>query len=133
MDCPKCESIFEHITFNNIEVDRCSHCKGLWFDMLEKDDLANMQGAESIDIGDDQVGKQFNQLRDINCPNCKHKMIPMVDKDQFHIKYESCPNCYGTFFDAGEFRDLKEHTVMERFIQMMSTLRSNIAAESKQN
>ena len=75
MDCPKCESIFERVTFNNIEVDRCTHCKGLWFDMLEKEDLTNMAGAESIDIGDDQVGKQFDQLRDINCPNCKHKII----------------------------------------------------------
>ena len=131
MDCPKCESIFEHITFNHIEVDRCSQCRGLWFDMLEKSDLAKMRGAESIDIGDSQVGKQFNQLRDINCPNCKHSMIPMVAKDQFHINYEYCPNCFGTFFDAGEFRDLKEHTVIERFAQMIGTLRSNIAAGKK--
>ena len=133
MDCPKCESIFEHITFNTIAVDRCSHCKGLWFDMLDKKDLTRMKGAESIDIGDDQVGKKFDQMRDINCPNCDHRMIPMVDKDQFHIKYESCPNCYGTFFDAGEFRDLKEHTVMERFAQMLETIRSNMAADKQRD
>ena len=54
------------------------------------------------------------------------RMIPMVDKDQFHIKYESCANCYGTFFDAGEYRDLKERTVMERFNQMLRTLRKNL-------
>ena len=46
--------------------------------------------------------------------------------DQFHIKYESCPSCFGAFFDAGEFRDLKEHTVIERFSQMLRTLRTNL-------
>ena len=129
MECPKCESKFERVTFNNIDIERCTQCKGLWFDMLEKEDLQKMKGAVSIDIGDAQVGKQFSQMRNINCPDCHHQMIPMVDKDQFHIKYESCPNCFGTFFDAGEFRDLTENSVLERFVQMMRTLRTNIAAE----
>ncbi|MFT6437710.1 MAG: Zn-finger nucleic acid-binding protein [Candidatus Azotimanducaceae bacterium] len=133
MNCPKCESTFEHIVFNNIEIDRCSHCKGLWFDMLEKEDLVKMKGAESIDIGDEQVGKQFSEIRNINCPDCSRSMIPMVDKDQFHIKYEYCPNCFGTFFDAGEFRDLKENSVLERFMQMLQTVRTNISAERDQH
>ena len=87
-----------------------------------------MEGAESIDIGAEQVDQNYNELRDILCPACGHEqqMIPMVDKDQFHIKYEACPSCYGLFFDAGEFTDLKEHTVIERFRQMMDTLRSNL-------
>jgi Zn-finger nucleic acid-binding protein len=49
-----------------------------------------------------------------------------VDKDQFHIKYESCPTCFGTFFDAGEFSDLKDHTVVERFRQMLATVRTHL-------
>jgi Zn-finger nucleic acid-binding protein len=53
----------------------------------------------------------------------------MVDKDQFHIQYETCPACFGTFYDAGEFRDLKEHTVAERFQQMVATVRSNLRRE----
>ena len=51
-------------------------------------------------------------------------MLAMVDKDQYHIKFEACPVCYGTFFDAGEFQDLNEHTVLERFNQMMLTISS---------
>ena len=51
-------------------------------------------------------------------------MLTMVDKDQYHIKFEACPVCYGTFFDAGEFQDLNEHTVLERFNQMMLTISS---------
>ena len=126
MKCPKCNSEFEKITYADIEVDRCLGCRGLWFDMLEKDDLARIEGSEAVDIGSAQVGRQYRDMQDIDCPQCSEPMLPMVDKDQFHIKYESCPICYGTFFDAGEFRDLKEHTVLERFSEMLRTLRSNL-------
>lgn len=126
MNCPKCSSKFEKVSFGEIEVERCLGCQGLWFDMLEKDDLARIDGSEAIDIGDDQVGDEYDSLQDIKCPQCTVKMLPMVDKDQVHIKYESCPICYGTFFDAGEFRDLKEHTVLERFKEMLGTLRTNL-------
>jgi len=126
MKCPKCQSQFETITFQEIEVDRCLGCRGLWFDMLEKEDLVRIEGSEAIDIGSDQVGKKYRDMEDVKCPHCKVEMLPMVDKDQFHIKYESCPICYGTFFDAGEFRDLKENSVLERFMHMLQTLRTNL-------
>jgi len=126
MKCPKCQSQFETITFQEIEVDRCLGCQGLWFDLLEKEDLVHIEGSEAIDIGSDQVGKKYRDMEDVKCPHCKVEMLPMVDKDQFHIKYESCPICYGTFFDAGEFRDLKENSVLERFMHMLQTLRTNL-------
>lgn len=126
MKCPKCGSWFEVVTFEEIEIERCTDCKGLWFDMLERDDLLRMEGSEAIDIGSEQVGKKFDKVEHPECPRCSVKMIAMIDKDQFHIHYECCPSCYGTFFDAGEFRDLKEHTVAERFMQMVRTIRTNL-------
>jgi Zn-finger nucleic acid-binding protein len=126
MQCPKCDEQFETISHADIELERCLGCRGLWFDMLEKDDLVNIEGSEAIDIGSEQVGQKYRDMQDVKCPHCAVEMIPMVDKDQFHIKYESCPICYGTFFDAGEFRDLKEHSVLERFREMLHTLRTNL-------
>ena len=106
-----------------IQVNEADHDH--WFDMLEQDDLVKIKGSEAIDIGEDEVGEKYSNMRDIKCPQCAQHMIPMVDKDQFHIKYESCPSCYGTFFDAGEFRDLKEYSVIKRFFSMLQTLRTN--------
>lgn len=126
MLCPKCGSQFEKIRYQEIEIDRCLGCRGLWFDMLEKDDLARIEGSESIDIGSEHVGEEFDKLRKIDCPQCAVAMLPMVDRAQYHIHYESCPVCYGTYFDAGEFRDLKEHSVLERFVQMLKVLRRNL-------
>lgn len=126
MKCPKCDADFETVTFGSVEVERCINCMGLWFDMLEKEDLLKMEGSETIDIGDEQTGRMLDGQRQIDCPKCGDRMISMIDKDQFHIHYECCQSCFGTFFDAGEFRDLKEHSIVERFQQMLQTLRTNL-------
>lgn len=123
MRCPKCDSEMERVVHEEIEVDRCTLCFGLWFDALEKDDLVRLKGAKAIDIGSAARGKRYSDLRKVDCPNCHVPMLEMVDMQQDRIEYESCPTCFGTFFDAGEFRDLQEFTVLERFTSMLRILR----------
>ncbi len=115
MDCPKCSHAMEQVVFGDIEVDRCTLCKGLWFDLLEHEQLKSMRGAEAIDIGDPEVGAIFNRDDRIHCPRCAGPMIRMVDAVQPHIWYESCGVCHGVFFDAGEFRDYKQRSPVDFF------------------
>ena len=113
MDCPKCEHPMEEVSFQGVVVDRCTLCKGLWFDTLEHERLKNIPGSESLDIGDPQVGALFNRDDRIRCPRCAAAMIRMVDPHQSHIWYESCSSCFGVFFDAGEFTDFKQHSLAD--------------------
>ncbi|MDH3348066.1 MAG: zf-TFIIB domain-containing protein [Desulfobulbaceae bacterium] len=115
MNCPKCDAVMEAVEYNSVEVDRCTNCQGIWFDMLEAEQLKDIKGAESIDIGDQKVGKEYNKIDKVNCPKCKTLMSKMVDNDQPHIWYEACGVCYGVFFDAGEFRDYKEENIFDFF------------------
>ena len=62
MICPKCEHDLEVVSYNDIEVDRCTNCFGIWFDHREQDELKKLQGAESIDIGDEFVGEFSDYL-----------------------------------------------------------------------
>ena len=57
MKCPKCSAAMESVSYQGIEVDRCTKCAGLWFDMLEAEDLKKLSGSESIDIGSAKTGK----------------------------------------------------------------------------
>ena len=123
MECPKCNSEMEKITFEAIEVDRCTDCKGLWFDMLEHEHLKAIENSESIDIGDPKMGKEYDKIDKIDkidCPECKTQMIRMVDNEQPHIRYEACTSCYGVFFDAGEFRDYKHETITDFFKDLLA-------------
>jgi Zn-finger nucleic acid-binding protein len=115
MECPKCNSDMEKITYEEIQVDRCTNCKGIWFDMLEHEHLKAIEDSQSIDIGEPKVGKEYNKIDKIDCPVCHTQMIRMVDNKQPHISYEACTSCYGVFFDAGEFRDYKQETILDFF------------------
>jgi Zn-finger nucleic acid-binding protein len=101
------------VSYQGIEVDRCSMCGGLWFDMLEAEDLKKLSGSESLDVGDVKTGKERNQVGTIKCPRDSAAMLRMVVNGQPHIWYESCPICYGTYFDAGEFRDFSAETFID--------------------
>ncbi|MBT8100822.1 MAG: zf-TFIIB domain-containing protein [Gammaproteobacteria bacterium] len=115
MLCPKCSENMQLITYAGIDVERCDGCKGLWFDMVEHEHLAAIEGSEAIDTGSAEIGARFNKIDDIECPHCNSPMLRMVDARQPHIWYEACPTCYGVFFDAGEFRDYKEKTILDFF------------------
>ena len=115
MQCPKCEATMEAIDFKGIEVDRCSGCKGIWFDLKEAELLLREEGAEVIDDGDEFVGARFNEMRDINCPKCRVPMSMLSETNDAGVIYEICPRCYGAFYDAGEFSDYLEERIVEQF------------------
>ena len=115
MKCPKCGSEMEAVTFHHVEVDRCTNCEGIWFDILEHEELKMIAGSEAIDVGDPEKGKRFNKIDRISCPKCQSPLIRMVDPTQPHIWYESCSVCNGLFFDAGEYTDFKEITLTDFF------------------
>ena len=115
MRCPKCKADMDALVFKGVEIDRCSKCSGLWFDAGEVERLRDAGVAEAIDLGDASIGKQHNALDKYPCPRCSGAMIRMVDPQQKHIWYEQCGVCSGSFFDAGEFRDLANRTLSDVF------------------
>jgi uncharacterized protein len=111
--CPKCAASMEQVAFGGITVDRCVNCKGLWFDAREQEKLKDIAGAEEIDTGHPGASATARPTTSLICPVCHTPMILMTDHRQPHVKFESCTVCYGAFFDAGEFRDYKEHSLLE--------------------
>lgn len=112
MDCPKCQSPMERIEHLVAHAHRCTQCRGLWMGMGEHRFLEN--AAELIDTGDAVTGEQYNRVDRIKCPSCiDSQLVRMVDPQQTHIWFESCKFCYGRFYDAGEFRDLADHSLSD--------------------
>ena len=113
MNCPKCNAPMELVTFDGVTVDRCTSCRGIWFDANEQKWLKEKKGSDAIDIGDAAVGKKMDKITNYQCPRCHGTMIRMVDVGQHHIDYEACTACFGIFLDAGEFRNLKDCNMSE--------------------
>jgi uncharacterized protein len=113
LDCPKCGAWMEKVAFGGITVDRCVSCKAVWFDAREQEHLKEVENSESIDSPRGNSTNAPAASGRLKCPVCHTPMIHMTDHQQPHIKFESCTVCYGVFFDAGEFRDYKEITLVE--------------------
>lgn len=113
MICPKCDHDMEKVEYKDISVDRCSQCHGIWFEVMEHDLLKNMKGSESIDTGDPEHGKLMNLVEKYNCPKCNKGMNPMFDEKKPNLIFEGCGECYGVFFDAGEFTEYKKESILE--------------------
>ena len=117
--CPKCAATMEQVAFGGVTVDRCVTCHGIWFDARENERLKATPGAEALDAPAAAASAPPTPVSPpsaggkIKCPVCHTQMIQMTDVRQPHLKFESCTVCYGTFFDAGEFRDYKELTLVE--------------------
>jgi len=114
MDCPKCHADMEEVTYGrDMTIDRCTNCKGIWFDTGEVDKLKGKWMSEFVDTGDPDVGKVHDKIEDVDCPRCGKRMEALSDPAQPHIWYESCPE-HGIYFDAGEFTDYKYETFLDK-------------------
>jgi Zn-finger nucleic acid-binding protein len=121
MNCPKCHANMAKVTFQSVEVDRCEGCGGIWFDILEREDLKAMKGAdEAIDTGSVKKGQKMDAVRKVHCPHCHTGMISLHVPDQPHIVIEQCNVCNGVFMDAGEFRDFSHVTPVEFLRNLLS-------------
>jgi Zn-finger nucleic acid-binding protein len=124
MRCPKCRADMEQIDYQGTEIDRCTICNGIWFDAGEIGQLGNEKAAKEIDTGDKEVGQQLNTIDKYRCPRCSGEMKKMVDPNQRHIWFETCRECNGSFFDAGEFKDLSNLTISDFFKDLTAPERS---------
>ena len=113
IQCPKCNAPMRMMRVESTEVDRCTSCEGLWFDALEDRDVRAKESIDALDPPNAQAKVGRNDQRRVDCPRCHTPMIRMLDRRTREIWYESCPICYGKFFDAGEFRAIQPRTLME--------------------
>jgi Zn-finger nucleic acid-binding protein len=115
MRCPKCRADMEQIDYEGTEIDRCTICKGMWFDAGEIELVRDKHAAAAIDTGDASTGKQSNANDRYQCPRCSGAMVRVVDARQRHIWFETCSSCNGSFLDAGELVDLTTLTISDFF------------------
>lgn len=126
LQCPKCHHGMEEITHEGVTIDRCTNCMGLWFDKDEAHQLKDIKDGHLVDIGDPKEGWKWDSHSDINCPRCGKEMEKSADPKQKHIWYELCPE-HGLFMDAGEFKDFKFESILDRFRSLIKGDRANVA------
>ena len=125
MKCPKCYAPMDKASMGSVEIDRCSGCKGLWFDANELDELLRYDNSEMLDLGLASLGHAWDTSNTVLCPRCK--VIPMKTENMLgheSVQRELCPQCLGSFLDAGEFTEIKSRSPLIYMRNTVARLRA---------
>lgn len=90
------------LELDQVEIDYCNSCKGIWLDSGELDLL--FTNSEQGSINDFLIAKS-DHLDAKRCPICKKKM-ELVEFNNSGIILDRCTNNHGLWFDNGELRSL---------------------------
>lgn len=102
MKCPNCQKDLINIEKNNLSLDFCSECKGIWFDAWEWEDF-----AEAIKIDKENFNELVSSNNNLSfneewkrCPVCNRQMEKIK---AYGLIIDRCIADGGIWFDGKEF------------------------------
>lgn len=103
MNCPACKNPMVIIELNQVEIDYCTSCKGIWLDRGELDLIFSSNDKK-------EISKSFSIKDDLDeikrrCPICKKKM-DKVEFESTGIIIDKCVDDHGIWFDSGELKSI---------------------------
>ena len=103
MNCPACKNPMIILELNQVEIDYCNSCKGIWLDSGERELIFSNSDQKSV--SESFISKSDHQEVGRRCPNCKKKM-EKVEFENSGIILDRCSNNHGLWFDNGELKSL---------------------------
>jgi Zn-finger nucleic acid-binding protein len=105
VNCPACSNPLIILELNEIEIDYCTDCEGIWLDSGELELL-----LEDSDEKDELLASfkpdSEQKEKHIKCPICRKKMNKVLVDSVRKITLDKCENECGIWFDKGELLDV---------------------------
>ena len=119
MICPKCHVPMIVVEYDDVELDYCLQCEGLWFDSGEIELVGAKSGVEAEESFSTRPASTSEAS--LKCPICRKKMDKRLLGKKGSVLADVCPACDGLWLDKGELEqvlaqqmDDVEDTVKER-------------------
>jgi hypothetical protein len=100
--------VVEH---DDVELDYCTACSGVWFDAGEVELLLEKMGLESAGLEGLHLAPEAKSSEGRRkCPICRKKMKKVaVGRQEDKLVVDACPDGDGLWFDGGEVGQLVKH------------------------
>ncbi|MBW6441465.1 zf-TFIIB domain-containing protein [Patescibacteria group bacterium] len=115
LSCPRCKStltqvkVKSHYGREDIIVDQCEGCQGIWFDpseyyKIDKGDVEKMDSVKDLEAKIDTIISEIPK-----CPKDGADLVRFLDISiPKNMDIEICPVCGGYWFDKGELVELRK-------------------------
>ena len=105
MKCPVCKDAMIVLELNEVEVDYCTSCCGVWLDAGELELLIDDENNGENLLTSFHVDSNHPE-RPYKCPICKKKMDKVHVGANKDVLIDKCPAEDGLWFDEGELKDV---------------------------
>jgi len=108
MNCPVCKEPMIVLEYDDVEVDYCVSCHGIWLDAGEIELLfGEAEACRELLTGGGLQRARGEKAR--RCPICGKKMGKDVSGGAIPVTYDRCPAGDGLWFDEGELAEILKH------------------------
>ncbi len=113
MKCVKCDGALREVAVENVEVDQCDKCRGIWFDLGELEKV--LAQGEIQKLRDTIDNSKTEDIQQASCPVCggNGKMVQCASLRKRGVHIDTCSVCYGQWLDGGELEKLKKKGMFE--------------------
>jgi Zn-finger nucleic acid-binding protein len=123
MQCPKCKRSMIVLEVQEIEIDHCLECGGVWLDGGELELL--LEGAEERDaLLSSMAIDTATSEKKIKCPLCSKKMDKVLCGTGTKVLIDRCSANDGIWFDKGELNEIMEMGVFHGDTRVYDILNS---------
>jgi len=114
VDCPVCKNAMITLELEDVEIDYCTDCGGIWLDAGELEMLLDdRQHAEKL-LKSFKIDANSTE-KPRKCPICLKKMQKIiVGRDTPTILIDRCRKGDGLWFDKGELQDIFNRAQLDK-------------------
>jgi Zn-finger nucleic acid-binding protein len=115
MNCAACGEPLIVVEHENIELDYCANCFGVWFDSGEVELLMDTMGLESTGLEALHLAPEAkSDEKKRRCPECQRRMKKVRLGHEPELVIDICPDGEGLWFDSGEVGELVSHLAAQQ-------------------
>jgi Zn-finger nucleic acid-binding protein len=132
MVCPVCKKPMLVLELQQIEIDYCQGCGGIWLDegelellLEDKNEKDKLLASFSIDPG--------NSEKRHRCPVCSKKMNKVFVGNDKNVLIDKCRKGHGIWFDKGELHEVVKMGNTDKNNKVIQLLNEMFAYKLKSN
>jgi Zn-finger nucleic acid-binding protein len=131
MNCPVCKSAMITLELDEVEIDYCTDCGGIWLDAGELEMLLGEPEKAKALLGSFKADAASTE-RPRRCPICDKKMGKIVvGATKPTLLIDKCRRGDGLWFDAGELQDIFERAHLDEHNRIKKLLADMFGHEQK--
>jgi Zn-finger nucleic acid-binding protein len=114
MDCPVCKNAMITLELQDVEVDHCTICGGIWLDAGELEVLLGNSGGAVELLKSFEIDSKCTE-RARKCPICLKRMRKIiVGKAHPPVLIDKCAKGDGLWFDKNELQNIFDNADLDK-------------------